>query len=438
MPGTREEREHIHLFCTQTSKSLSGFFHSDLWLYYLPQLSQSEPAVRHAVAAVSATHKRLLGSSATTDDGQVEPFVLEQYNKAIRSLVPAGVQPRHPTPNLTLITCCLFICLETMKGNHSLAMDHAEAGLRILCRREQTNNDESEIPENVDGELSGFFSRMNLERSFFGRAMIPYKLELEESTKARVQFENISQARESLTRLLTLIFPLVRRIRMATYQADLSEIETQEFSHKQEILKQESKTWMIAFQQLRKRLAKTKKRSDTEERAPLVLLVQFLTAWILIHTCLASDEMIYDQFNTEFEELVAAAEQISRLTTPAMQQTESFSLETYAVGSLYWTARMCRHPIIRRRAIAALDTYPRKEGFWANRMDYAVAKYNMELEEASLVYLPVEQRVPEDGHRFFDTQVRDETVNNPCQVFFLSRPEHLGDDWKHRMEYVKW
>lgn len=438
VPGTREEREHIHLFCTHTSKSLSGFFDSDLWLHYLPQLSQSEPAVRHAVAAISATHKRLLGSSGSTDNSPVEPFVLEQYNKAIRSLIPVGAQERKPTPRLTLITCCLFISLESMKGNQSRAMEHAEAGLLILSRRGQAESNESEIADDIDEELSDFFSRMNLERSFFGRGMIPYKLKLEEWTTAAVQFEKISQARTSLVRLLTPIFVLIRRIHIASYQADLSEM--QEFSHTQEVLKQECKAWMIEFQRLRGRLTRGTKRSDADERALLVLLVQFLTARILIHTCLAVDEMVYDQFNTEFEELVTAAERISEITTGDMQQTEYFSLETYAVGSLYWSARKCRHPIIRRRAIAALQTYPRQEGFWANKLDYAVAKFNMELEEASLVHLPVEQRVPENWHRFLDTQIRDEDVKNPCKVFFiLPRSEHpVDDDLRQRVEYVHW
>ncbi|KAK2754020.1 hypothetical protein FQN54_007189 [Arachnomyces sp. PD_36] len=443
VPGTREEREYIHLFCTQTSKSLSGFFQSDLWLYYLPQLSQSEPAVRHAVAAVSATHKRLLEAVGVVadDDHQAEPFVLEQYNKAIRSLVPhpaGSVQAaRHPSRKLILVTCSLFICLELMKSNNTQAMDHAEAGLRILCRDERVADDgDSELPSNIESELSDFFSRMNLERSFFGRPMIPYKLTLEKPTEEKFQFANMSQARGALTKLLTLVFVLVRRTVM--FNVNLSEVERQECLRAQDTLIQECKKWEAAFQQLRKRLEKSKKRADSDQRAPLVLQVQYLTAWIFINTCLAPDQMVYDKYNPEYHDLVTAAEQISQLSPPITERTESFSLETYTVASVYWTARKCRHPMIRRRAIAVLETYPRQEGLWATREKYAVAKFNMELEEESLVHLPVEERVPDERHRFFETQIYEEGAHNPCEVVFLTAPENPGDEWGRRFEKVWW
>ncbi|KAJ5280057.1 hypothetical protein N7478_005429 [Penicillium angulare] len=40
LPCTREERQNLHHFCTHTVHALSGFFASELWQYYLPQISQ--------------------------------------------------------------------------------------------------------------------------------------------------------------------------------------------------------------------------------------------------------------------------------------------------------------------------------------------------------------------------------------------------------------
>ena len=63
--------------------------------------------------------------------------------------------------------------------------------------------------------------------------------------------------------------------------------------------------------------------------------------------------------------------------------------------------RKCRHPITLRKAISVLATYPRQETLWANRQSYITAKYGIELEEASLAYLPLELLVPRDRHRRF-------------------------------------
>lgn len=95
-PGTREERQYIELFCSQTSWALSGYFSSQLWNYQLPQLSQSEPTVRHAVIALSAAHERsFLNPSAETS------FILQQYNKSIQYLME-----HLSAPNLSRMIYC--------------------------------------------------------------------------------------------------------------------------------------------------------------------------------------------------------------------------------------------------------------------------------------------------------------------------------------------
>lgn len=146
-----------------------------------------------------------------------------------------------------------------LKGSHDQAMKHVEAGVHILCQREEQSTAESGLPENIDKELSGFFSRMNLEWSLFGRRLIPYRVEFEELTGERLRLINISQARESLTKLLTLTFALIGRKCMGLQQRNLSQAKMQDSMGDREILKQRYRTWKVVFQELKKRQAKAKK-----------------------------------------------------------------------------------------------------------------------------------------------------------------------------------
>jgi hypothetical protein len=65
--------------------------------------------------------------------------------------------------------------------------------------------------------------------------------------------------------------------------------------------------------------------------------------------------MIYDKFVSEFEEMVEAAEKIPELY-PKNGDRQTYNLEPYISLSLYWAARKCRQPLIRRRAAAVIRT----------------------------------------------------------------------------------
>ncbi|KAJ5387121.1 hypothetical protein N7509_009662 [Penicillium cosmopolitanum] len=39
IPGTRQERQYVHFFCAEATSALSGFFPSDFWNRFLPQMS---------------------------------------------------------------------------------------------------------------------------------------------------------------------------------------------------------------------------------------------------------------------------------------------------------------------------------------------------------------------------------------------------------------
>lgn len=428
LPCTRQEREYVHLFCTETVHSLSGFFDSNLWHYYLPQLCQSNNAIRHAITAVGAVHKRRLQSPA--DSLPAEPFELQQYNKAIRHLL----NDQSLAVDRTLVACSLFFCLELLKGNIGQAMDHIEAGLRILCEQ-QRQSTKSQLPANIDEELSNFFSRMNLQLTFWNRPSIQLKEHSDWSLHGDGGFISIIDARTRLYEIMnsSMQYTMVWAD-MGLNEQQVLEADNQRYAEVRQELKRRFNDWWVAFGQMKRRLAKSRKHI-TDPRAILVSQVHHHTLWVWTLNIHAMNEMVYDGFNGEFDRIVQWSDRISQLSAEDHQRP--FFLEMDAAPALYLTARKCRHPLIRRRAIELLSRCPIQDGTWNMRQISAIAKYNMELEEAALAHLPVEQRIPEKNHRFFETAVLDDGKYNPAQVAFMRRLGE-GPEMATRVELVSW
>ncbi|PKY00316.1 hypothetical protein P168DRAFT_330530 [Aspergillus campestris IBT 28561] len=428
LPGTREEREHFHLFCTETIQSLSGFFGSELWEYYLPQISQSDGAIRHAITAISAAHRRRLQSP--TGREPPHPFELQQYNKAIHHLLNRpSVSSEH-----TLLACSLFVCLEFLKLNFEPAMEHVEAGLRILCQRQQQQAP-SQLPPDVDRDLSHFFSRMNLQISFWARPLSPYEAPVEPRSTEETAFTSLAEARAVLNRIMISSMVLIRlSMRVQQNESLVPDHEAHRCAEMQQQLERQYNSWWVAFERMKKRLSRSKKRAP-DPRAVLVIQVhhQTLRFWTL--GVQSTSEMVYDNFNDEFEKIVGWSEEIKQLSSADHQRP--FLLETDIAPALYLTARKCRHPLIRRRAIELLEQCPIQEGLWNTKENSAIATYTMELEEAFLAHLPVEQRVPEEQHRLYETRTMDVGLCNPCPVEFVWRSKD-GTGLEFRTEFVSW
>lgn len=65
--------------------------------------------------------------------------LLFHYNKAIDSLVQRISEPSY-SPEIGLVSCILFICIEFLRGNYDTAFAHFNSGLKIISafKRSQT------------------------------------------------------------------------------------------------------------------------------------------------------------------------------------------------------------------------------------------------------------------------------------------------------------
>ncbi|RDW82972.1 hypothetical protein BP5796_04463 [Coleophoma crateriformis] len=153
----REDRL-LHFFFTTTATTLSGHFAKDFWLQRVSQILPSVPCVRHAVIALAAVHQELRFKylSDLSIDG-LRSFALRQHAAAINKL-QAFMASSSEQFDVPLITCILFVCFESLMGNHSAALMHLKAGLSIikeLQSRQATNL-------NASGDWAGDFAPLLL------------------------------------------------------------------------------------------------------------------------------------------------------------------------------------------------------------------------------------------------------------------------------------
>ncbi|KAF4290227.1 hypothetical protein CNMCM8686_001399 [Aspergillus fumigatus] len=425
-PGTREERQYIEFFCTRTSRALSGFFDSDLWQYLLPQLSHSEAGIRHAAIALGALHQHLhrvlskgkCDPAASKITPQNEYFIIQQYNSAIRHLVAQlSSTTSHHVPHLTLISCCLFVSLEILSGHR---WEHRTDG---------------KLPsEAITRELAYFLLRWNTQLSTQGRKMIPLnlsQLDTAESGGNQESWSEISEAREALVLLSNRTMSFVEAV-----GTDRKTRGSPGQVRQQQALLQALAAWLRAFECLMKRCSRRLKKTDP--RGPVLLRIQHRTNQILASVALSRDELIYDQLDEDFRAIVSYAEDLIELNASLDKDSvlSVFSLESGLVSSLGYTARKCRNPVLRRKAIRLLYRCPRKEGLWGVQQYAVIARIIVQAEEAAVAHLPLAQRIPEDRHRVYTVHIQNRNCSS-CRLVLMYLPENGDGEWHCRVREVE-
>ncbi|KAF7592237.1 hypothetical protein BBP40_000509, partial [Aspergillus hancockii] len=382
-PETREERRCADFFHTKTAQAFTGIFDSALWSHLIPQISEGEPAIRHAMVAIGAMHAEYQTAAAQPliHSSSTRQFVLQQYNKAIRSLINGMSTTNSQNWELTLTTCCLFICLEILRGNNTQALDHIDAGLRMLLQREQKGA-VAGCGSEIYKELRQLLTRVNLQASFFGRLLQPLGFSTVDTASTGTNLSTLSHARIYLDQLMNKALVLIRLCGLERKRRDAQ--QQQNLEHQQQQLRLEFDSFLAALNKLLQKMSPFIQQSDL--RASLMLKVLHRTSLVWILTVLKRDESGFDDYIPDFEAIAGYAEKVVELTVAIDKKKDNqsrFNLEGELIAPLYFLANKCRHPSIRRRAIDLMSRYGKIEGMWNARHYAAVSRLVVEVEEGA-------------------------------------------------------
>lgn len=444
-PGTVPEREHVALFCTHTSQALAGFFPSDLWTRLLPQLSQTEPLVRHAVAAIGAAHRIYLGVGHREED-----FMLQQYNLAIRSLLsppspPAGEANGARQSHLALLGCSLFVSLEMLRANYDQALDHVDSGLKLI-QQQSDRLDESQPTADVDTinrELHDLFARLHMDLASFNRGMRPHVTSIGDGHATPFAFSNLGEARRRLTLIMNQSICAAPALNTrpgagaqpSTWDPGFRAM-VEKLQAKLAAQVREFQAWSGAFD----RFLRTKQGKAADPRSVLALRIDAHFAREFTSSGSTLIQFRVDEREADrFTPILSMVDELLRLEDRRREPGDHhrlFSLDAGIIRALQWVATDCHQPVVRRQAMQLLSQCPRQEGFWNSQRALRIGETLVGIEEAGLSALATEQRIPRVPHHL--RLAVDDWSARTTSLLLISEPDGPAGGKQYRQEVVDW
>jgi hypothetical protein len=375
---------------------------SAFWDTVVFQACTSEPAVLHAVLALSSAHRGetsdlvCLGAPKVGIPGRQEQFTLRQYGSAISHLHSHIAARDKSSVRVALMTCLLFIYMEFLRGRYASGNAHLQMGLKLLGQSEHHSgpaprcNYSGQVPlDPIDYSIVSAFAKLQVQSALFGhgsRHLLLAPLGSDSELSPPI-FCSLHQARQILDRLIIQSLQLVERCQRAGMPQDA--VHNSKLLDDQQRIQAELLCWVGAYH-----ISKVKLQAQMTAMQVLgyrLLLMYHAMAKIMSGTCLSpTHESSYDFYTDHFIFILAEAIGVrTEALSPTIQNLSSEhgngisrSISDIAViPALYYTALKCRNHRIRLQALRILDLCDHKEGVWHPKTAACVAQEVMRLEE---------------------------------------------------------
>ncbi|KAM7194988.1 hypothetical protein V8F20_007714 [Naviculisporaceae sp. PSN 640] len=434
--ASADEVRSFQFFQHVTAPCLSGDFDGSFWRVLVLQICQTEPAVKHAVLAVSSLHEGMMrGMVPYADMGDRQSFALWQYNKAIGYLLD---QMRHvdAKPLVPLLTCVLFVCIEFMQSKDRESLLHLEQGRQILGQLgRKSGNPEIEI---IKQHLVPVYTRLSLTSLMIGCDPVAIPMSLKTAVEIPVAFETIDQVRYTLYDFMDECLRFTKKTRHTKVSSVLpSSEEMRAFEDEQDYLLSKHAKFNVAFS-----LYQSSKAHDAPPGSISLIQIHIHTTYIMLSTALSRREVIFDDHITSFSAIIPLATSfmdalvlppsgLSAGQAPSAADTRRFSamfaFEMHVIAPLYFVATKCRHPAVRRSALQLLKRNPaRRENLWRANIMASIAEYIMKVEEQHL-------GIVENPHDRHSRSISPPLVQKPVTFPFSFSPENM---WAASMQEV--
>lgn len=390
-----EELAYLEWFTCESSTKLPGAFGSVFWSSIVLQTCLYEPAILHALLALSATHKggRLRCRSITTNEA--EQFALRQYSKAITHLQPHFLSRSKASMRVALISCLIFVSLEFLRSHYKAGVTHLESGLNLLKdMQHQTAVMQHSIlvlrpsDDLVDICVFEDFAKLDIQAQLLGQRPRHLKLLLHTRDPEFLPytFLSVNEARLTLDKLLHGILLFYKQRCSQWTSSDIS--YTTKSITTQRRMQVALTSWLETYQ--RSTFTCTASIPQMEAFARELLQNYHTMAEIIADTCLWPDlETRFDAYTEQFACIINRSDKILGLYSSLSLNglDKAFSADTTAITDMGWipplffVAIKCRSHHLRTRAIELIKSAKRKEGIWDSTVAAFVAEEVMRIEE---------------------------------------------------------
>lgn len=401
---------------------MGGFFDSSLWNSLVLPMCFAEPAVSHAVVALSTLHEdlELHGTPLSREDlrNDRHRFAMEQYGRALSALS----RPRYvDDPNLqdVVLTCCLlFVVSELLRGRYDPALLHLEKGLSII-------RDPSRKHGHDEDALTEAMSRLDVQAVFFG--VKEYYFDPNSANYARSKdsihdFRNLAEARREFDRVSHRIFRFSRYAKSLISNGSSLEVLVEHLGDNQVELKDELGKYSQRLNRSKRKLLQP--GGPREQRAFDLLCLHQMSLSVLLDTYLEEEEVLNSEAHLDAcEDLVTLSEKVTNSVRAESgsdcNSLPSLSLDTGIIPSLFYVCSKCPHAAMRQRALNLLESWPHREGLWDSNLVAILARQLISIETEAEA-----QRLLEEGT---EPNINYISTGSRVQNAFM----HVSEDQRH-------
>ncbi|KFA55132.1 hypothetical protein S40293_08679 [Stachybotrys chartarum IBT 40293] len=391
---------YFEWFKCRTAIKLPASFRSGFWDQLVFQAVQSEPAVLHAVLALSCLH--MDGHSDTCGyrnticrARQGDRLVLQYYVKAIEHLQPHFNAQADRSFRVTLMTCLIFACIDLLRSHFDTARSHVGNALQLLRQAglvvEQENGN---LHPKTDINQTDTWIIETCGRLQFQLELFTYSPQLSRScllfpTTPEQAFLSVNGAWLHLECIFKQIFQHGRDMDASIQCKTTSCQQLSLLIEKEQNIQSELLRWQTKLEAFRETLPHP--LTATAQKCFHLLQVYHTLANVMAQTYQKpSDQSTYDAYAEKFALLLHQIIKLQEMCGSAMfrQQVRDRHLlnmsrtviDLGSVAPLYYVAANCRVSHIRSRALDVLERSTHREGFWDSGVSATVGRKLLEIE----------------------------------------------------------
>jgi hypothetical protein len=377
------------------------------WKVVALQESHSSTCVRHVIVAIGALGKSVQTSSLghhhmDTSQGSHREFALQQYQKAIRGLRESIANSDHEVDTrTTLISCLVLACFDNFIGNGGFALQHIRYARDILYKSNPSRTPHTTTsPETPTDYLSSMFLRLDMQ-ALFSMGVDPDRtfIALQVNTpkiSIPVQFASLEEVKDFGNAIILEGYYF--HYLTSFYKFAPGGSIPEEVVQQRDCLIEQINTFHARVDSLLQQMIHI-------PRDPLIHplmrpeAVKIYSSALLIRLTSSLDARETDcdpllphfeyllsimRDTVEYEAKVTSGRPLSSMWKQSLTRRpggETFTFEVRTIAQLSLIATKCRHPAIRREAIALLLSSHRREWMFDSLLAGQVGAWMMGLEE---------------------------------------------------------
>ncbi|KAL4877108.1 hypothetical protein BJY04DRAFT_133740 [Aspergillus karnatakaensis] len=377
---TSEERRFFNYFHCFTVPMMSGWFDSRMWNSLILQMCESEPAICHAVVALSALQEvsETAGLPVLPEDmsNRTHRFALYQYNRSIEHL-RLRMGSHDPNVRSTVLLCCLlFIAFELIRGKYMQAVTHLQSGLDILGMPKLDYHalyrTHPAFEQDLERSLAAAMIHLDLQVAHFGFSNVHRELDMpmlaaeQAFWPTKMSFDCVQDAcfmRDRTFLQFCLFDGFCNRLSAAEIEANYTVLSKEQKKQQIQLL-----NFAQALDELEEKKLSHGNLTQKDRDSLQLLRMHHKGVSIIIDVCLIkSKEVIRDNFADRFLEVIDLGERITEGVQRRAREAgpqPTLMMETAVIGPLYYMIEKCRNPAVALRGVQVLESWPHREGMW--------------------------------------------------------------------------